>query len=36
MQSFSIKSNDYMYVIYVSNLIRVTLALHDLINNKIA
>jgi 26S proteasome regulatory subunit N8 len=24
-----------MYVIYVSNLIRVTLALHDLINNKI-
>jgi len=24
-----------MYVIYVSNLIRVTLSLHDLINNKI-
>jgi 26S proteasome regulatory subunit N8 len=35
VQSLSVKSNDYMYVIYVSNLIRVTLSLHDLINNKI-
>jgi len=35
VQSFSIKSNDYMYVIYVSNMIRAVLSLHDLINNKI-
>jgi len=35
VQSFSVKSNDYMYVIYVSTLIRAVLSLHDLINNKI-
>ena len=35
VQSFSVKSNDYMYVIYVSALIRSILSLHDLINNKI-
>jgi len=33
--SFSVKSNDYMYVIYVSTMIRSVLSLHDLINNKI-
>ena len=36
VRSFSVKSNDYMYVIYVSALIRSILSLHDLINNKIA
>ena len=35
VQSFSVKSNDYMYVIYVSCMIRSVLSLHDLINNKI-
>lgn len=35
VKSFSVKSNDYMYVIYVSALIRSILSLHDLINNKI-
>ena len=35
VRSFSVKSNDYMYVVYISNLIRSILALHDLINNKI-
>lgn len=35
VRSFSVKSNDYMYVMYVSSLIRSILALHDLINNKI-
>jgi 26S proteasome regulatory subunit N8 len=36
VSSFSVKSNDYMYVIYVSSLIRSVLSLHDLINNRIA
>lgn len=36
VKSFSVKSNDYMYVLYVSGLIRSILALHDLINNKIS
>jgi len=35
VRSFSVRSNDYMYVMYVSGLIRSILALHDLINNKI-
>ena len=35
VRSFSVKSNDYMYVVYVSALIRSILSLHDLINNKI-
>lgn len=35
VKNFSVKSNDYMYVIYVSSLIRSILALHDLVNNKI-
>ena len=35
VRSFSVKSNDYMYVIYVSALIRSILSLHDLVNNKI-
>lgn len=36
VRSFSVKSNDYMYVVYVSSLIRSIISLHDLINNKIA
>ena len=35
VRSLSVKSNDYMYVLYISGLIRSILALHDLINNKI-
>jgi len=35
VRNFSVKSNDYMYVIYVSALIRSILSLHDLVNNKI-
>ena len=35
VKNFSVKSNDYMYVVYVSNLIKSVLSLHDLINNKI-
>lgn len=35
VRNFSVKSNDYMYVIYVSNLVRSILSLHDLVNNKI-
>ena len=35
VNSFSVKSNDYMYVIYISSLIKSILSLHDLINNKI-
>jgi len=35
VRTFSVKSNDYMYIMYVSGLIRSILALHDCINNKI-
>ena len=35
VRNFSVKSNDYMYVVYVSNLVRSILSLHDLVNNKI-
>lgn len=35
VRNFSVKNNDYMYVIYVSSLIRSILSLHDLINNRI-
>lgn len=35
VRGLSVKSNDYMYVIYVSSLIRTILSLHDLLNNKI-
>lgn len=35
-RSFTEKSNDYMYSIYVSNLIRSVISIHDLINNRIA
>lgn len=36
MKNFSVKTNDYMHVIYVSTLIRSVISLHNLINNKIA
>ena len=35
IKAFSVKTNDYMYVIYVSSLIKSVIALHNLINNKI-
>lgn len=35
IKSFSVKSNDYMYVLYVSSLIKSVISLHNLINNKI-
>jgi len=36
VRSFSVASNDMMLVIYLSSLIRSVIALHNLINNKIA
>lgn len=36
VRAFAVKTNDQMLVIYLSSLIRSTIALHDLINNKIA
>jgi len=35
IKSFSVKSNDYMYVLYVASLIKSVISLHALINNKI-
>lgn len=36
VRAFAVKTNDQMMVIYLSSLIRAIIALHDLINNKIA
>lgn len=36
MKSFSVKSNDYMYVLYVCSMIKSVISLHNLINNKIS
>ena len=36
VQAFSVKTNDMMLVIYISSLIRSVIALHNLINNKLA
>eukprot|EP00281_Chroomonas_sp_CCMP1168_P027123 CAMPEP_0206247968 /NCGR_PEP_ID=MMETSP0047_2-20121206/20104_1 /ASSEMBLY_ACC=CAM_ASM_000192 /TAXON_ID=195065 /ORGANISM="Chroomonas mesostigmatica_cf, Strain CCMP1168" /LENGTH=359 /DNA_ID=CAMNT_0053673551 /DNA_START=24 /DNA_END=1103 /DNA_ORIENTATION=+ len=36
VRAFSVKTNDMMLVIYVSSLIRSVVALHNLINNKLA
>jgi len=36
VKSFSVKTNDYMHLMYISNLIRSVISLHNLINNKIA
>ena len=35
IKAFSVKSNDYMYVMYVCSLIKSVISLHSLINNKI-
>lgn len=35
VRSFSVKTNDYMHMVYVSSLIRSVISLHNLINNKI-
>jgi len=35
IQQFQVKSNDYMYVLYVTSLIKSVISLHTLINNKI-
>lgn len=35
VKNFSVKTNDYMHVMYVSNMIRSVISLHNLINNKI-
>ena len=35
VKSFSVKTNDYMHLVYVSTLIRSVISLHNLINNKI-
>jgi 26S proteasome regulatory subunit N8 len=36
VKNFSVKTNDYMHVVYISTLIRSVISLHNLINNKIA
>lgn len=36
IKAFSVKSNDYMYILYVSSMIKSVISLHSLINNKIA
>ena len=35
VKSLTVKTNDYMHVIYVCSLIRSVISLHNLINNKI-
>jgi 26S proteasome regulatory subunit N8 len=36
VRAFSVKTNDQMLVLYLSSLIRAVVALHNLINNKLA
>ena len=36
VRSFSVKTNDYMHVVYVCTLIRSVISLHNLVNNKIS
>ena len=36
IKSFSVKSNDYMFLTYVCSLIKSVTSLHSLINNKIS
>ena len=36
VRSLSVKTNDQMLVVYLASLIRSVIALHNLINNKIA
>lgn len=35
IKAFSVKSNDYMFMMYVSSLIQSVISLHSLISNKI-
>jgi len=35
VKSFSLRTSDQMLVVYLSSIIRATLALHNLINNKV-
>ena len=35
IKAFSVKSNDYMFVLYVSSLIKSVISLHSLVNNRI-
>ena len=35
ISAFSVKSNDYMYILYVSSLVKSIISLHSLINNRI-
>ena len=35
VRAFSVKTNDYMHMVYVATLIRSVISLHSLINNKI-
>lgn len=35
IKAFSVKSNDYMFVLYVSSLIKSVISLHTLVNNRI-
>ena len=35
VRGFSVKTNDYMHMIYVSVLLRSVISLHNLINNKV-
>ena len=36
VRSMSVKTNDYMHIVYVCSLIRSVISLHNLINNKIS
>lgn len=36
VRAFTVKTNDYMHLVYVCSLMKSVISLHDLINNKIA
>jgi 26S proteasome regulatory subunit N8 len=35
VKAFSVKTNDYMHMMYVSSLIRAIISLHELVNNRV-
>ena len=35
VKAFSVKTNDYMHMVYVSSLIRAIISLHELVNNRV-
>ncbi len=35
IKAYSVKNNDMMFVLYICSIIRSTIALHNLINNKL-